>query len=122
MSRLLTMCTYAGVAALLVAGAQGNAQESQSGAQALSPQEVRTFLQTMQKTVTDMVGGGDYSQLIAWTQNNVADGAYFTVSVEAYQGDKRKTFSVLTLRKRTWFGAVAWRSTFFPTGPYRTTR
>ncbi len=105
MSPLSKMCMSATACALLVlsgtAQAQ-NARNNQQFEQTLSSREVRSFLQSVQDDLTDIVRSRNFRDLIDWTQNYIADGAHITMSVETYHGDQRTGFSVMSMDKADW--------------------
>ncbi len=93
----LTLLGAVATAAMLTAG-QPQAQTDQQ--QALSEQDVRTFLAKVEQEATQAMTSGEYGRLMDWTRNNLADEATFSANTEVYVGDQRKSFSAVTLEKK----------------------
>lgn len=74
--------------------------QAQQGQQDLSAQEVKDFLAAAEQDLTQAVRAGDYERLLDWTENNLAEGAIFSMSQEFYVGDERKGFAVTSLDKQ----------------------
>lgn len=73
-----------------------NAQAQQ---QDLSAEEVRNYIEQIQKDATAIMEAQDYRKIIEWTQSNIAEGAVFQVGVSLARGEQQTGFASMSLKR-----------------------
>lgn len=87
---------------LLVAGTTlGLAASGAAFAQEpIAEDQVRSFLQEASGQIEELLQARDFPRIVAWTQENIADGARFAVTSTLEAADERKMLTALRLDKQ----------------------